>query len=109
MLKSNKVCFPDLSSTVLTEYNPASFLSEETIGLANNYPVKPSLLKILDLKCCFEFLNFISSRFYNNKTILVLKFRLFIYSYYYGEKVFISSHYIHSKSQRSGKYRQRLF
>ena len=34
MLKSNKVCFPDLSSTVLTEYNPASFLSQETIGLA---------------------------------------------------------------------------
>ena len=29
-------------------------------------------------------------RFYNNKIILVLKCRLFIYSYYYGEKVFIT-------------------
>ena len=27
--------------------------------------------------------------FYNNEIILVLRFRLFIYSYYYGEKVFI--------------------
>ena len=29
-------------------------------------------------------------RFYNNKIILVLKF-VFIYSYYYGEKVFITN------------------
>ena len=29
-------------------------------------------------------------RFYNNKIISVLKVRLFIYSYYYGEKVFIN-------------------
>ena len=56
MLKSNKVCFPDLSSTVLTEYNPASFLSQETIGLANNYPVKPTLLKFLILNVVSSFL-----------------------------------------------------
>lgn len=66
MLKSNKVCFPDLSSTVLTEYNPASFLSQETIGLANKYPVKPSLLKFLILNVVSNFL--ISSHYIHSKS-----------------------------------------